>query len=57
MPERINVPSPALVKEPVVAVEAPDMVNAEAAVLTLIVDVVPAVRVKFRLVEAVEPVY
>ena len=50
-------PAPAFVKEPVVAVEAPEMVNAEAAVLTSIVDVVSAVRVKFLFVDAVTPVY
>ena len=50
-------PVPTLVNAPVVAVEAPDMVNVDAVVLTSIVDVVPAISVKFLLVDAVTPVY
>ena len=57
LPERANIPAPALINAPVVAVDAPEIVSLVAAVLTLIVEVVPAVRVKLRLVEALSPVY
>ena len=56
-PVSSNVPAPSLVRDPVVLVDAPAIVSMVAALLTSILDVVPAVKVKFRLVEAVAPVY
>ena len=53
----VRVPTPDLVSAPVVAVLAPDIVNVTSDVATSIVEVVPAVNVKFLLVEAVSPVY
>ena len=52
---RTSVPAPALVNPPP-PVPAPVMVNAVAAVLTSMVPVVAALRVKFRSVLMVAPV-
>ena len=54
-PDNVSPPAPALVSEPLVAAADPDIVRVVAAP-TLIVEVVAAVRVKLRSVEAVEPV-
>ena len=56
-PERASVPAPALVKEPEVLVEAPDIVSVWPAVETSMVLAVEAVRTKLRSVLAVLPVY
>ena len=55
VPDSTNVPVPILVKIPMVAVEAPDMVK--VLVVTSMVPVVAAVSVKLRSVLAVKPVY
>ena len=55
VPDKIKVPTPVLVNAPVVAVLAPAKVRAFA--VTSNVDVVPALRMKLRSVEADDPVY
>lgn len=49
-------PAPALVREPFVLAAAPEIVSVVAPLLTSIVLVVAAVRVKLRSVESVAPV-
>ena len=56
-PDKVNVPLPTFVRAPKTAVDAPEIVNVVPEVLTSIIEVFPAVRVKLRLVEAVDPVY
>ena len=55
VPDNSKIPAPVLVNAPVVAVLAPDMVK--VLVETSIVDVVPALNMKLRSVDAVSPVY
>ena len=57
VPDKVKVPAPVLVSAPVVAVLAPDTVRVVAKVVTSIVDVVPALNMKLRFVDAVVPVY
>ena len=56
-PLRARVPEPVLVRPPVVAAEAPDIVRVVPAVETSIVPVLAAVMVNARSVLAVTPVY
>ena len=56
-PDSFSVPVPAFVNAPVVFVLAPVIVSVLAAVATFTVEVVPAVNVKLRSVDAVAPVY
>ena len=56
-PESLSVPAPAFVRPPLVAVVAPDIVSVVAEPVTSIVEVVLAVSVALRSVEAVAPVY
>ena len=57
VPDNVSVPAPVLVNAPVVFVLAPEIVRFVPPLVTSIVDDVPVVRTKFRLVETVEPVY
>ena len=54
-PAKVNMPAPSLVSAPLVAAPAP--VSVRLLAVTSIVDVVPVVSVKSRLVEAFAPVY
>ena len=55
--ESLSVPAPAFVRLPLVAVVAPDIVSVVVDVVTSTVDVLLAVSVELRSVEAVAPVY
>ena len=57
VPESSSVPAPSLVSEPVVAAAAPESVKVLAALATSMDEVVAAVRVKLRSLDAVAPVY
>ena len=54
-PERVSVPAPILVKAPLVAVDAPEMVSVLVVISN--VAVLPVLIVKLRSVLAVAPVY
>ena len=55
MPDKVKVPAPVLVSAPVVAVLTPAMTK--LLVETSIVDVLPALNMKLRFVNALDPVY
>ena len=56
-PERVKMPEPIFVRAPVVLVLAPEIVRVVPEFVISMVEVVPAVKVKLRLVDAVLPVY